>query len=117
MARKVIFYRTISDKCPVDIFLNSLTSDIAQKVTWVLNLFEEFDILPKKYFKKITGIKDIWECRIDFKSNTYRIFCFFLKNNIVVLTHGITKKSQKLPKKEIIKAIDYMNDYKKRNKL
>jgi len=44
----------------------------AQKVTWVLKLIEETQIVPKEYFKKLTPY-DIWEVRISFSGNKYRI--------------------------------------------
>lgn len=92
MSRTVIFYRTADGKCPVQEFLDSLQGKVAQKVTWVLNLIEEIDIVPAAYFKKLVNTEEIWECRIQLGSNAYRIFCFFDGNSVVVLTHGIIKK-------------------------
>ena len=86
----------------------------AQKVTWVLSLLEDLDIVPSSYFKKLIGTEEIWECRIQSGSNTYRIFCFFLNNSVVVLTHGLVKKRQKTPKQEIEKAEAYRKDFLKR---
>jgi phage-related protein len=73
-------------------------------------LFEEMDILPASYFKKLAGTEDIRECRIQFGSNAYRIFWFFL-NNSVVLTHGFIKKSQKTPAREIERAETCRRDF------
>lgn len=86
---------------------------VAQKVVWVLRLLEEMDRVPVSYFKKLVGTEDIWECRIQFGSNTYRIFCFFIDNS-VVLTHGFIKKSQKTPVGEIERAEAYRRDFLKR---
>ncbi len=57
--------------------------------------------MPTIYLKKLHGSDDIWECRIQFGSNIYRLFCFFDMGRVIVLAHGIVKKSQKTPKKEI----------------
>jgi phage-related protein len=92
-----VFYRTADGKCPVLEFLDSLPGKVAQKIAWVLRLLEDLDIVPSSYFKKLIGTEEIWECRIQFGSNAYRIFCFFSGNSVVVLTHGFTKKSQKAP--------------------
>ena len=86
---------------------------VAQKIVWVLGLLEDMDIVPASYFKKLAGTEDIWECRIQFGSNAYRIFCFFM-NNSVVLTHGFVKKSQKTPAGEIERAEAYRRDFFKR---
>jgi hypothetical protein len=77
MKRKVIFYRNAAGKCPVRDFLDSLPSQAAQKVTWVLRLVEDFDIVPASYFKKLAGTEGLWEFRIKSGANIYRIFCFF----------------------------------------
>lgn len=114
MNRIVTFYKTVDGKCPVQDFLDSLPGKVAQKVTWVLNLLEELDAVPSSYFKKLAGTEEIWECRIRFASNAYRIFCFFVDNSAVVLTHGFIKKSQKIPKSEIEKAEAYRRDFLKR---
>lgn len=45
---------------------------------------------------------------------THIVFCFFLGNSIVVLTHGLVKRSQKTPKQEIEKAETYRKDFLKR---
>ena len=86
---------------------------VSQKIVWVLRLLEDMDIVPASYFKKLAGTEDIWECRIQFSSNAYRIFCFFM-NNSVVLTHGFVKKSQKTPAGEIERAEAYRRDFLKR---
>jgi len=90
-----------------------LPGKVAQKIVWVLRLLEDMDIVPASYFKKLAGTEDIWECKIQFGSNAYRIFCFFM-NNSVVLTHGFVKKSQKTPAREIERAEAYRRDFLKR---
>ena len=115
MKRTVIFYKTADGKCPVQEFLDSLPGKGAQKVAWVLKLLEDLDIVPSLYFKKLVGTEDIWECRIQFGSNAYRIFCFFL-NDSVVLAYGFVKKRQKIPAHEIERAESYRRDFLKRRR-
>lgn len=114
MNRTVIFYKTVDGKCPARDFLDSLSGKAAQKATWVLRLLEDMEIVPSSYFKKLVGTQEIWECRIQFGSNAYRILCFFMENSVVVLTHGFVKKSQKTPKAEIKKAEAYRKDFLKK---
>ena len=111
MARTIRFYRTSSGKYPVEEFLDSLSGKTAQKVTWVLQLIEELDAIPEQYLKKLTS--EIWECRIQFGGNIFRILCFF-DGPEVVLTHGFQKKTQKTPRNEIEKAEAYRTDYLQR---
>jgi len=114
VSRIIAFYRTSDGKCPIQDFLDSLSGKAAQKVTWVLKLIEDLDVVPSSYLKKLTGTEEIWECRITFGSNAYRIFCSFIENSVVVLTHGFTKKSQKTPKTEIERADAYRKDFLER---
>lgn len=57
-------------------------------------------------FKKLNDF--IWEFRTLYKSKSYRLFSFWDKtqgnDTLVIATHGILKKSQKTPPKEIKKA-------------
>jgi len=111
--RTVIFYRTVDGKCPAQEFIDSLPGKVAQKIVWVLKLLEDLEIVPSSYFKKLVGTEEIWECRIQFGSNTYRIFCFFIDSS-VILTHGFIKKSQRTPTYEIERAEAYRRDFFKR---
>ncbi|MGO9950958.1 MAG: type II toxin-antitoxin system RelE/ParE family toxin [Dissulfurispiraceae bacterium] len=114
MGKTVIFYKTADGKCPVREFLDLLPGKAAQKVTWVLNLIEDLDVVPSTYFKKLVNNEDIWECRIQLGSNSYRIFCFLDGHSVVVLTHGLIKKIQKTPQGEIERAVAYKRDYLQR---
>ncbi len=69
------------------------------------------DRIPKKFFKSIEDIKGLYEIRIEFESNIYRIFCCFDKGNLIVLFNGFQKKSQKTPSNELKKAEKILNDY------
>jgi phage-related protein len=109
--RAVIFYKTLDGKCPTQDFLDSLQGKVAQKITWVLCILEDLDVIPSTYFKKLTASEGIWECRVQFGSNAYRLLCFFADNSTIVLTHGFIKKSQKTPRKEIEKAEFYRQDF------
>ena len=53
----------------------------------------------------------MYEIRIEYQSNIYRIFCCFDKGKLVVLLNGFQKKTQKTPANEIEKAEKLMNEY------
>ena len=67
--------------------------------------------VPKKFFDSIDGVKGLFEIRVEYENNIYRIFCCFDKGNLVVLFNGFQKKTQKTPKNEIEKAEKIMNEY------
>ena len=49
-----------------------------------------------RFFKKLSGT-ELYEFRIRWESNIYRLLCFFDRDNKVVITHGFVKKAQKTP--------------------
>ena len=64
-----------------------------------------------KGHKRPSGTNGLYEIRIEWESNTFRIFCFFEPNNTVVLCSGFVKKTQKTPVREISKALNIMKGY------
>ncbi len=69
-----------------------------------MQLVEELEIVPVKYFKKMTGTDDLWEVRVQSGNNIFRILGFLEKERLVVLNHAFQKKTQKTPRKEIVVA-------------
>lgn len=63
-------------------------------------------------FKKLDGT-EIWEFRTLFNKIIYRLFAFWdtEKETLVIATHGIIKKTQKTPAKEIAKAEAFRKEY------
>ena len=109
--REIEFFRLENGDCPIINFLDIQPGKVAQKITWVLKIIEENEMIPKSYFKKLTSSENIYECRIDSGNNTYRIFGFFGNGNKLILTNGFQKKTQKSPVSEIKKAEKYKNEY------
>lgn len=114
--REIIFYKMASGVCPIEDFLNSLSAKHARKVTWVLQLVETLGMIPIQYFKKLEGTDGVWEIRVDFGGDTFRLLGFMDKGNLVVLTNGFAKKSQKTPASEIELAQQRKTDHLNRGK-
>ncbi len=114
--REIILYETASGKCPVESFLDSLNPKQALKVTWTLQLIEELPKVPTQYFKKLVNTDEIWEVRVIFKSDIFRLLGFFDGNNLIVLNHAFQKKTQKTPKQAIRTAEKRKQDYFERKK-
>ncbi|MBT3581394.1 type II toxin-antitoxin system RelE/ParE family toxin [bacterium] len=109
--RRVEFYTTINGKSPISDFLRSLKKEVREKVLWVLKIIQDMDRVPIKYFKKLTGTDGIWEVKVEYESNIYRLFGFFEKNRLIILTNGYQKKSNKTNRKEIKLAENYRKEY------
>lgn len=108
--RSIEFYRLKSGACPVEKFLDSLDSKQAQKVAWVLELVRDLPKPSTRYFKKLVGT-ELWEVRADFAGNAFRMLGFFDGKNLIILTSGFAKKTQKAPRHEIKTAENRMKDY------
>lgn len=85
-------------------FLKSLAKEVRLKIGRNIRRVQKGE-LDNELFKKL-GSTDIWEFRTIYNKSCYRLFAFWDKdsNTLVVATHGIVKKSQKTPGKEISKA-------------
>lgn len=82
-------------------FFKKLKPEVQKKFNWTLQLIATLDRVPEKYFKHITGSTGIYEIRVEFGSDIYRVFSFFDKGQLVILLNGFQKKTQKTPKNEI----------------
>ena len=114
--RTVDFYRLPNNISPIEVFLDSLTGKQAQKVLWVLQLIEEVDAVPRQYFKKLVDTEGIWEVRVQFGNDIFRLLGFFYDGSLLILTNGFAKKTQKTPPQEIELAICRKNEYLARRK-
>ena len=85
-------------------FIDSLEEKVRDKI--IYNITKATFSNDKELFKKLNN--EIWEFRTLYNKTYYRLFAFWdktdKKDTIVVSTHGIIKKEEKIPKKEIEKA-------------
>ena len=84
---------------------------VQEKIEYVFKIVRNVQKVPKKFLDHITGTDGLYEIRIEFESNIYRIFCCFDKGNLVVLLNGFQKKTQKTPGKEIDLALKLKEEY------
>ena len=90
-------------------FMATLGDKERKKVLYILSLLENEERLPVKFIKHL--LKGLYELRIMYDSNIYRLFFIFDDNRIVVLFNGFQKKTDKTPQKEIEKALKIKEAY------
>ena len=112
--QKIKFYRFETGRSPVEEYFDSLTNKQFEKVAFVLDIIEQLDIVHRELFKERHSTDDIWEVRIQQGNNIFRILGFWDGKDLVILNHGFTKKSQKIPPKEITIAEKCKKDDYKR---
>ena len=112
--RQIIFHKYYF----ADFYLEQ-PEKVQEKIEYVFKIIRNVQNVPKKFLDHITGTNGLYEIRVEFESNIYRIFCCFDKGNLVVLFNGFSKKTQQTPKKEIDLALklkeEYFNSKKEQN--
>jgi phage-related protein len=108
--REIIFFETDFGNRPVQEFLAGLDSAARAKVVRTLELLRTQQIVPAKFWKKLSG-SDIWEVRVEYAGNIYRVLAAFAKNNRVILLHAFHKKSEKTPRQDMEIALQRQKRY------
>lgn len=106
MARKLIFFENHFIE-----FYQEQSPKVKLKIQYVFELIKQVERVPEKFLKHLTGTNGIYEIRIEYQSNIYRVFSCFDEGNLVVLFNGFQKKTKKTPKKELEKAKKLMKLY------
>lgn len=92
-------------------FLENLEDKAREKIYY--NIKKSQFVNDNELFKKLNDF--IWEFRTLYNNKAYRLFSFWDKiegdETLVVATHGILKKTQKTPPKEIKKAEEIRKQY------
>jgi phage-related protein len=104
---KVIFLQE------AEIFIDNIEDKARAKILY--NIRKSQLINDKSLFKKVSA--NIWEFRTNFNKTQYRLFAFWDKREksetLVISTHGIMKKTQRIPMQELRKAesirMSYLN--------
>jgi phage-related protein len=85
-------------------FLDSLDEKVRDKI--IYNITKARFSNDKALFKKLTD--EIWEFRTLFNKVHYRLFAFWDKSEktetVVISTHGLIKKTVKIPQGDLDKA-------------
>lgn len=102
--RKIITYKGYFAE-----FISKLSEQERKKVLRALSLFTTEDRIPYHYIKFIQD--GIYEFRVNFGNNEFRIFFIYDGDTLVVLMNCFRKKTQKTPKSEIEKAVKLKNEY------
>jgi len=109
--RTIFFYKNYFE----DFFINQ-SGKVKKKIIWTFDLIEELPRVPEVYLKHIENAKDLYEIRVQFGNDIFRIFCFFDEGKIVIIANGFQKKSQKTPSQEIEKALKIKKEYEREKK-
>ena len=104
--RKILFHKNYF----TDFYLGQ-TKNVQEKIEYVLKIIKTVERVPEKFLKHLEGTDGLYEIRVEYGSNIFRIFCCFDKGNLVVLFNAYQKKTQKTSKEEINLAEKLKKEY------
>lgn len=104
--RKIIFHGDYFTR-----FFLEQTNSVQEKIEYVLRIIRQVERVPKTFLQHLEDTEGLYEIRVEYGSNLFRIFCCFDEGNLVVLLNGFQKKSQKTPVNELQLAKRLMKEY------
>ena len=92
-------------------FLRTLSIQVVRKIFYNIDRVAGGE-KNVELFKKLEGT-EIWEFRTLYNKTSYRLFAFWdtETETLVIATHGLVKKTQKTPLREIKKAEEIRQQY------
>ncbi len=106
MIREIIFYKNYFIN-----FYSSQNEIVQEKIEYTLKLIRTVERVPKKFLKHIENTDGLYEIRIKYGRDIFRIFCCFDEGRIIILFNAFQKKTQKIPKKELEKGLKLKQEY------
>ena len=88
MKRKIITYGGYFEA-----FISTLSDKEIKKLDYIISLLESEDRIPVKFIRFLRD--ELYELRMEYNSNIYRVFFIFDEGKIVVLFNGFQKKTQR----------------------
>lgn len=102
----VDFYRADNGSCPVIEYLDSLSIKMRAKIMRTIALLESNGNMLGMPYSEHLG-DGIFELRAKHGSDISRVLYFFYIEKRIIMTHGFTKKTNKVPQSEIERAKRY----------
>ena len=110
MKFEVEFYEKKNGNQPAKEFILSQEKKMIAKILDMIKLLQDNGYQLREPYSK--ALEDgIFELRIKSGSNISRIMYFFYVDQHIILTNGFIKKTQKTPRREIEKPMEYREDY------
>lgn len=107
-----VFYQLSSGKEPVRDWLLSLTQEHRQTIGQDIMAVEFGWPCGEPLCKSLSSYPGLWEVRSNIKSGIARVF-FYIDKSEMILLHGLVKKTQKTPDKDLKLAQKRKKEYEK----
>lgn len=107
---EIFFYTDSRGERPFALFLEALPLKVQVKFTKLLELLGELGPNLKRPYADV--LRDgIRELRCVFGGDQYRALYFFVIGQRIIVTHGVVKKTWKVPHEEIERALRCKREY------
>lgn len=108
---RVEFYFSDKGDLPAKEYLEKLSVKVKAKLAAFVKLIaDEGRLYDEKKFRLVSKVEKIYE----FKPLGYRFFNFFYSGGRLIITNGYFKKTRKVEKRELKKAVLIKKDYEDR---
>ncbi len=115
MRKKAIYYEDERYSRPVEEFINELGLKARAKVLARIEFLEgHWQELRRPYVDTLE--EGLYELRIIFSGKQVRVIYAYMFKDCIVLLHGIIKKTKEVPRDDMLKAKNRMNDFQARFK-
>jgi phage-related protein len=109
---QVHYFTRANGRSPVREFVSSLDERIQSKIIHIIDLIQKYGIASVySYTRKLTG-SELWEIRLIGKKSV-RLLYAIQKGDTILILHGFVKKTQKTPRRELLNALQNLNEYMK----
>lgn len=109
MKWNIIYYKDGNSQ-PVRQFIDAAPAKAKVKILRNLQLLSEFGV--EMGFPLVSNVdRNIWELRTIYQGNQYRILFSIVSEQILLLTHGFKKKTQRILNKDKELAIKRLKNY------
>jgi phage-related protein len=107
-----VFYRLSSGKEPVRDWLLSLTQEDRQTIGQDIMAVEFGWPCGEPLCKSLSSYPGLWEVRSNIRSGIARVF-FYIDKSEMILLHGMVKKTQKTPDRDLKLAQKRKTEYER----
>ena len=109
---ELYFYRTASGREEIVNFIEKLGDKTKARIRNAFNLLKEYglNLLGTAFVKKVNKEPALFELRVVGDKQIRFLFMQYNKRSFIILS-GFVKKSQKIPRKEIDKAIKRAREF------
>lgn len=108
---EIDFFEKENGRCPLQEFLDSLSPK--KDLPFIMNAMNQLQELGNNLRRPHADLLEdgIYELRVKTQNGQFRFLYFFFNREKIIFTHGIKKKTKKVPPKEIELAKTYRSIY------